>query len=277
MNYQDYFKNYLDLIEPALEDFIPGREMRPAVLHEAMRYAVFSGGKRFRPVLTLAACEAAGGNVGEALIPACSIELIHCYSLVQDDLPALDNDDMRRGKPTCHKKFGEDIAILASDGLLTAALQILGRVRPAERAVRLLEEISTSAGTCGMIGGQAADLAAQHQDMDLPMLDYISIHKTGKLIKACAVSGAIAANADPETMKRILHYGESIGLAFQLVDDLLDGDGYMRHMKAKELEENIRDLMAKAKKEIKPFAEKSEKLNYLIDFLINRIPGETCA
>ncbi len=272
MKYESYFKTYLTAVEQTLDKVLPAANHHPAAVHEAMRYAVFPAGKRFRPVLTLAACEAAGGKFDDALIPAVSLELIHCYSLVHDDLPALDNDDERRGQPSCHKKFGEAMAIMAGDGLLNHAFHILGRVQPSGRAIQLLEEISTAAGTYGMIGGQVAELSAPSSEMSLPMLDFISIHKTGMLIKASAVSGAIAAGASKEIRKRMLHYGEAIGLAFQLIDDCLDRDGYTRVIQEAEVRGRVRDLIAHAKREIHPLGKKAEKLLFLADTLLKRLP-----
>ncbi len=275
MKYEVYFKNYLTLIEQTLERILPEESQYPPLIHEAMRYSVFPGGKRFRPVLALAACEAAGGKAEEALIPAASLELIHCYSLVHDDLPALDNDDVRRGKPACHKRFSEATALLAGDGLLTLAFQILTRIQPAKKAVEILEEVSTAAGTYGMIGGQVADITVPRERLNLPMLDYISIHKTGKLIKASAVSGALAAGASQDARERITHYGEWMGLAFQSVDDLVDGDGYARLMKGREIRQKVRDLIAKSKREIRPLGRKADKLHFLSDFLLKQIPRST--
>jgi geranylgeranyl diphosphate synthase type II len=277
MKYEIYFKSYLKAIESKLDEILPKESQPPSVLHEAMRYAVFTGGKRFRPVLTLAACEATGGKPEDALLPACAIELIHCYSLVHDDLPALDNDDLRRGQPTCHKRYGEANGILTGDALLTYAFEVLGRVRPAEKAVDLVAEISTAAGTCGMIGGQVVDLLVDRKTLDLPMLDYITIHKTGKLIKSSSVSGAIAAAASKDMRRRMLKYGELLGMAFQSIDDLDDGDGYLRLMKPKEVRSKVRDLIAHAKREIKPLGKKAEKLQALADFLLERMPQKNYA
>ena len=277
MKYQTYFQDFLKQIEKTLQAVLPEDRQHPPVIHEAMRYSVFPGGKRFRAVLALAAAEAVGGKAEEALIPAASIELIHSYSLVHDDLPALDNDDLRRGQPTCHKKYGEAIAILAGDGLLTLALEILGQVQPAERAVALLLEISTSSGTCGMIGGQVADLLTPVKELNMPSLDYISTHKTGKLIKASSVSGALAVGASKDMVARMVRYGEFLGLAFQSVDDLLDGDGYLRFAEAKEVRAKVRDLIAVAKREIHPLGRKAEKLQMLADFLLERMPQNSHA
>lgn len=273
MKYEIVFKNDLALIEATLKKVLPPASKYPSIIHEAMRYSVLPGGKRFRPVLALAACEAAGGKADAALIPAASLELIHCYSLVHDDLPALDNDDERRGKPTCHKKYGEAIALLAGDGLLNLAFQILPQADGAPTVVKLLEEISTAAGTYGMIGGQVADITVNREQLNSPRLDYISSHKTGKLIKASAVCGAIAAKSSSRSLRKMTRYGECLGLAFQMVDDILDGDGYLRIMKSSEVRAKVRDLIAHAKREIKSFGKRAEKLQMLADFLLERLPG----
>jgi geranylgeranyl diphosphate synthase type II len=275
LKYEIYFKDYLSEIEKTLGALLPEEKQSPAIIHEAMRYAVLSGGKRFRPVLTLAACEACGGDFRGGLIAAAALELIHCYSLVHDDLPALDNDDLRRGKPSCHKKFGEAMGILAGDGLLTLAFNVLCRVQPARKARLLLDEISTSSGTYGMIGGQVADLVTSADRRNLPMLDFISIHKTGKLIKAAAVCGAIAAGASKDVSEAMRKYGEYVGLAFQSIDDLLDGDGYAKVMKNREIRQKVRDLLAHAKREIRPLGKRGEKLQKLADFLLSRLPRGT--
>ena len=275
MKYETYFKEPLRLIEKTLHQLLPPAKRYPVLIHEAMRYSVFPGGKRFRPVLCLAACETSGGKAVNALLPGAAIELIHCYSLVHDDLPALDNDDERRGKPTCHRKFGEPAGLLAGDALLTLAFQALSRVKPAARAVRLLAEISTSAGSYGMIGGQVAELVEGAGLSNLPKLHFISSHKTGKLIKACAISGAIAAGASRAMISRMTQYGEAMGLAFQLIDDLADGDGYLRQMNADEVRQRVRHLIAYAKRAIHPLGQKAEKLHTLADFLLERMPQET--
>ncbi len=272
MKYEIQFKPFLEAIEKTLLKVLPPESRYPQTLHEAIHYAVFTGGKRFRPVLALAATEACGGDWREALLAACAIECIHTYSLVHDDLPALDNDDIRRGKPACHKQFGEAVAILAGDSLLTFAFEILSRVKPAQKALRLIAELSTASGTYGMIGGQVADLTVNPSNLDLPMVDYISVHKTGKLIKASAVMGALAADASEENLERTLKYGECVGLAFQSLDDLLDGDGYLKIVKPKEVRQKIRDLIAKAKRAIRPLGKKADKLQALADFLLERMP-----
>lgn len=277
MKYEDYYQSHLRIVHQTLDQWLPRNGKHPPAIHDVMRYAIFPGGKRFRAVLTLAACEACGGKAEDAACPAAAIELIHGYSLVHDDLPALDNDDLRRGKPTVHKQYGEALAILAGDGLLTLAFQILAAVQPAEKAVRLLEEISTASGTYGMIGGQVADLITDPEKLSLPMLDYINAHKTGKLIKASAVSGAIAAQASKKNCDRMNKYGELIGLAFQSVDDLMDGDGYLKLAKSKDVRSKTRDLIAEAKRTVKPLGTKAAKLMKLADYLLSRIPRGTHA
>lgn len=275
MSYNEIFKKQIDMIQAKLEEILPVSGRDPSFLNEEMNYAVFSGGKRFRPVMALSACKACGGEMEDALIPAVALELIHCYSLVHDDLPALDNDDVRRGQPTVHKKYGEDIAILTGDGLLTYAFQLLATMRDAEKAVLLIREISMAVGTYGMIGGQVADLRFQNEEIDLPMLDFINVHKTGKLLWVSALTGAISASADQEKTAMIHSYGELMGLAFQAVDDLLDGDGYLKVMKASEVKANVRDLIARAKKSIKGLGVSAEDLMSLADVLLDRIPMET--
>lgn len=213
---EQYFKERRALIDRALDERMPLATTRPTVLHEAMRYSVFSGGKRLRPVLCLAACEAVGGNVQDALIPACAIELLHTYTLIHDDLPAMDNDKLRRGKPTCHVKFGEANAILAGDALLTMAFAWLADTP------LLAKELAQAAGSEGVVGGQVEDLAAEGQTPDEETLLYIHRNKTAKLFRAAARIGGFAGNATEEQLQALTSYGEYFGLAFQLVDDLLD-------------------------------------------------------
>jgi len=271
MDYLTYFKKELRLINAYLENELPTAKACPPVIHDAMRYAVLGSGKRFRPVLALAVCSALGGTSKKVMPAAAALELIHAYSLVHDDLPALDNDDSRRGKPSCHKKFGEAMGILAGDGLLTMAFEWVGRMKPAEVAVKVLAELSTAAGTFGMIGGQVADILLQKQECDEAMLDYISIHKTGCLIRAAAVIGALGAGAKPTEVARVRKYGECLGLAFQVADDMNDRDGYLKLLSLSEAEERVRDLIAHAKRNIKFLGKKSEALIFIADNLVSRM------
>src|SRR6202451_3479296 len=209
-------------IEAALERILPPETAAPSSIHRAMRYSVFAGGKRIRPVLCLEAARMFTKNVDGAIRVGCALEFIHTYSLIHDDLPALDNDDLRRGKPTNHKVFGEAMAILAGDALLTLAFQTLAMapVEP-QRRLAILAMIAEAAGTDrGMIGGQVADLEAEGKPGDKGMLEYIHRAKTGALIRASVVAGAIAGGADRNDLGRLMNFGENIGWAFQVVDDI---------------------------------------------------------
>jgi len=226
-----YLKEKIALVDAALEQYLPKEEERPQSIHKAMRYSIFAGGKRVRPVLMLAACEAVGGQIDKAMPAACAMEMIHTYSLIHDDLPAMDDDDFRRGRPTNHKVFGEAIAILAGDGLLTEAFKLMSDPRfaagidPATR-LAVIHEIATCAGTYGMVGGQVVDMESEGKPgMDLPTVQYIHTHKTGALIKASVVAGALLGGADEKQRAAILRYGEAAGLAFQIADDILDIEG----------------------------------------------------
>src|SRR6184192_3579204 len=224
MNLKAYLRSRQLEIDRTLDRYLPKANTKPATLHKAMRYSLFAGGKRLRPILCLAAAEACRGNIGNALPLACALECIHTYSLVHDDLPSMDNDDFRRGRPTCHKVFGEAIAVLAGDALQTQAYQVLARLHcAAESRVRIIEEISRGTGTVnGMIGGQVVDLEAEHTQPDLKMLEYIHRSKTAALITASVVSGGLYAGADEPAVAKLRSFGQSIGLAFQIIDDVLD-------------------------------------------------------
>ena len=231
MDLKTYLKEKIALVDTALEQYLPREEERPRSIHKAMRYSVFAGGKRVRPVLMLAACEAVGGLVAKAMPTACAMEMIHTYSLIHDDLPAMDDDDFRRGRPTNHKVFGEAIAILAGDGLLTEAFKLLsnprftGSTNPAT-TLAVIQEIAVCAGTYGMVGGQVVDMESEGKpEMDLPTVQYIHTHKTGALIKASVVAGALLGGADQQQLAAIRRYGEAAGLAFQIADDILDIEG----------------------------------------------------
>ena len=214
-------------VDAALDTFLPPPDERPTSIHQAMRYSVFAGGKRLRPGLCLEGGRISGAAESEVLPVACAIEMIHTYSLVHDDLPALDNDDLRRGLPTVHKKFGEDIAILTGDGLLTRAFQILVGMNestvPSANRIQAAREIAAAVGTVnGMIGGQVADLEAESRRASPEDLEYIHTSKTGALIRASVRVGALMGSADASVLDALSNYGMKIGLAFQIVDDILD-------------------------------------------------------
>jgi geranylgeranyl diphosphate synthase type II len=224
MKLPQFFEDDRTAVDAALEKFLPVESAQPSSIHTAMRYSVFAGGKRIRPTLCLETARIFSDDVTPALHPACAIECIHTYSLIHDDLPALDNDDLRRGKPTCHKKFGEATAILAGDALLTLAFEIIGATPvSSDRRVAILAEVASSAGTVnGMVGGQVADLEAEGQAVSPQTLEYIHRSKTAALIRASVAAGALCAGASPEDVAHIRRFGESIGWAFQVTDDILD-------------------------------------------------------
>jgi geranylgeranyl diphosphate synthase, type II len=212
-------------IDAALEKLLPAAEVRPDTIHKAMRHSVFAGGKRLRPILCLEAARMIAGRLPDGIEELGSaLEMLHTYSLIHDDLPALDNDDLRRGKPTCHVVFGEALAILAGDALQTQAYEILARLKcPAEARVKIIEEIARGTGTVdGMIGGQVKDLEAERQPPDAETLEYIHRSKTGALITSSLVSGGLYANGTPAEIECLRDFGRSVGLAFQIVDDVLD-------------------------------------------------------
>lgn len=214
-----------ELTDAALERLLPPATQYPVSIHRAMRHSVFAGGKRLRPILCTEAGRMLDGSLPTGIEElGAALEMLHTYSLIHDDLPALDNDDLRRGRPTCHKAFGEAIAILAGDALQTQAYETLARLYcPADARVRIIEEIAHGTGTVdGMIGGQVVDLEAEHIKPDLQMLEYIHRSKTAALITASVVSGGLYAGADVETVEKLRSFGKSIGLAFQIVDDVLD-------------------------------------------------------
>ncbi len=221
----EYLSQKNQLINQALNHFLPKASAKPPILHRAMRYSLFAGGKRIRPLLCLAACEACGGEEAYALPVAAAIECIHTYSLIHDDLPCMDNDDFRRGRPTAHKVFGEGIAVLAGDALLTLAFEILAQVRPAPPRYPLstiLFELSHAAGSRKLIAGQVADLEGEGQELNRSELRFIHQCKTAALITASLRLGAMTANASPAKLKALTAFGENLGLAFQIIDDILD-------------------------------------------------------
>lgn len=231
MDLKLYLKEQIARVDEALGRFLPAETVLPHSLHKAMRYSVFAGGKRVRPILMLAACQAVGGDTQRAIPAACAMEMIHTYSLIHDDLPAMDDDDYRRGNPTNHKVFGEAIAILAGDGLLTEAFKLISDpafAKECDPVARLavIHEIASCAGSFGMVGGQVVDMESEgRSDIDLPTVQYIHTHKTGALIKASVVAGALLGGADEQKLAAIKRYGEAAGLAFQIADDILDIEG----------------------------------------------------
>ena len=220
----NYLKQQQIIVEQALDQSIA--IARPEKIYEAMRYSLLAGGKRLRPILCLATCDLMGGTEAMAMPTACALEMIHTMSLIHDDLPAMDNDDFRRGKPTNHKVYGDDIAILAGDGLLAYAFEYVAtqtkNVAP-ENIIRVVAALGRTAGAAGLVGGQVLDLESEGKaDITAETLSFIHTHKTGALLEASVVCGAILANAQPEDITRLSRYAQNIGLAFQIIDDILD-------------------------------------------------------
>jgi len=284
---KSYFDSTTIRVDEFLSQLLPPESVSPVSVHKAMRYSVFAGGKRLRPMLAIAAYELCGGT-GDRIYPAaCALEMMHTFSLIHDDLPCMDDDDFRRGKPTSHKVFGEAIAVLAGDALCIHAYEILGRYHDTP----VVEEISRALGTAGMIGGQVADIESEGQkEVDEAMLRFIHTHKTEALITTSLRTGAIIARADTVSLERITEYGQCIGLAFQIVDDILDitstteqlgkdAGSDLENMKAtyprlfgldaSKLE--ARRLIDKAKEILKPFGAKGALLTELADFIVERV------
>lgn len=302
MKLPDFFETDRVEVDQALERLLPPAGTPPPVIHEAMRYSVFAGGKRIRPILCMEAarvfsrCANAREEEGEpqpqaAVIAGCAIEFIHTYSLIHDDLPALDNDDLRRGKPTCHKKFGEANAILAGDGLLTLAFQTLAEAPvDAVRRVEMLREVATAAGTVnGMVGGQVADLEAEGKPVTSAGLEYIHKSKTAALIRASVVAGALSAAATPDDVARMRRFGETIGWAFQVVDDILDveeSSAALGKTAGKDATQKkatypalyglersrafAQELCERAMAELQPYGDRAARLRQIAEFLIQR-------
>lgn len=291
MKLSAFFEEDRLAVDDALERLLPAEATPPSSIHRAMRYSVFAGGKRMRPILCLESARIFGSEVTPALHPACAIEFIHTYSLIHDDLPALDNDDLRRGKPTCHKTFGEAIAILAGDGLLTLAFETIGATPvAAERRAAMVLEVATSAGTIkGMVGGQVADIEAEGKRVDPQMLEYIHRSKTAALIRASITAGALCAGAGADDVVRLQRFGETIGWAFQVTDDILDVEESsaalgktagkdMAQQKAtypavyglERSHEIAKELATKAIAELAPYAERGARLREIAEYLVLR-------
>ncbi|HYA88128.1 MAG TPA: farnesyl diphosphate synthase [Nitrospirota bacterium] len=296
MDIKVYLSKKKDIVDKALEKLVPPGKTFPPSVHEAMRYSLFGGGKRVRPILAIAAAESIGAKTTADLLPITgSLELIHTYSLIHDDLPAMDDDDFRRGRPTCHKVYGEAIAILAGDGLLNMAFEVLSDPRrlkaiPANRLIAIMKEIATASGVFGMVGGQVVDMESEGKDVDLPTLEYIHTHKTGALIRASVRVGALYAKAGTRQFAALTRYGEKVGLAFQIADDILDIIGTQEELgkdvgsdlkKGKKtypsfygLEESrarALEVASEAVQALKDFDRKADPLRELAKYIVNRV------
>jgi len=289
-----YLKARKEIVDEALDRYLPGEGTIPPVIFQSIRYSVFAGGKRIRPILCIAAAEASGGLLEVVLPAACALELIHTYSLIHDDLPAMDDDEYRRGKLTNHRVFGEDIAILAGDALLTEAFHLLSgkdladRV-PAARILTVINEISEAAGFFGMVGGQVLDVESEGKTVDLTALNHIHSRKTGAMIRAAVREGGILAGADERRLQALSEYGSSLGLAFQIADDILDVEGD-RELLGKKTGADVarrkaafpalvgldaskkkaRELVEKALEAIASFDGKADPLRWIAEFVVER-------
>jgi geranylgeranyl diphosphate synthase type II len=288
-----YVKERAAAVDAALDRVLPAETARPDTLHKAMRYSVFAGGKRLRPVLVIAGAEAVGGRAEDVMPTACAIELIHTYSLVHDDLPAMDNDDFRRGAPTNHKVFGEAMAILAGDALLTLAFRLVAdNCGPGTDVSRLrdaLADIADAAGHEGMVGGQVADLESEGKDVAADVVDYIHVHKTGALIRTSLRVGARLCGAADSQVHALGDAGANLGLAFQIVDDILDvvasseqlgktaGKDQAQHKATYPALHGLdasraraHELIAAAERALSPFGDRGEPIRALGRFILER-------
>lgn len=286
-----YMAQRKTLIEEALDKSLPVAE--PKKIYDSMRYSLLAGGKRLRPILCLATCELIGGTVEMALPAACAIEMIHTMSLIHDDLPAMDNDDYRRGQPTNHKLYGEDIAILAGDGLLAHAFELVAsqtkNVDP-QNLLQVVTRLGRAVGAMGLVGGQVVDLECEGKsDVNVETLNFIHTRKTGALLEACVVCGAILAGATPEDIQRLSRYAQRIGLAFQIIDDILDitstpeelGKSVGKDVRAQKVtypriwgleasREEAKKLTEAAIAELAPYGEKAEPLRAIAQLIVTR-------
>ncbi|MAS96396.1 MAG: farnesyl-diphosphate synthase [Verrucomicrobiales bacterium] len=288
-----YLKERSKIVDKALDAFLPKARVRPATVHEAMRYSLFAGGKRLRPILCLAAAEACGGDFEKALAPASAVECIHTYSLIHDDLPCMDDDDLRRGMPTSHVKYGEGVAVLAGDALLTVAFEILAQTPPTKRydVGAYVTELAVSSGSRHLIGGQILDLEGEGSDVLLSpaQLKFIHQSKTAALLTASIRLGAMSANATPKKLEALTIYGQSLGLAFQVIDDILDvtqtseklgksagkdeasnKSTYPALFGLEKSRKEAARLTKKAHEALKPFGKNGLRLKELVDYLLDR-------
>jgi geranylgeranyl diphosphate synthase, type II len=292
MNINVYISESKKLVDECLEKVLPMESEEPSTIHKAMRYSVFAGGKRVRPILVLASGESLAGDRDILLTLGAAIEMMHTYSLIHDDLPALDNDDLRRGRPTCHKVFGEAMAILAGDSLLTRCFQVLADLPGLSDSARLsiIREIALATGTInGMIGGQVVDLESEGKTVDAKVLEYIHHSKTGALLSACVRCGALAAGAKAPELRALTEFGNKIGLVFQIVDDILDvtsssevlGKTAGKDVKVKKAtypafygieasRQYARELLDSALEDIRDFGDEAKSLRGLAQFIVSR-------
>lgn len=294
MDIRDYLSSKKQIVDKFLDSYMPPDDAYPQEIHRAMRYSLFAGGKRIRPILSIASFEAIREDSSMILPVACSIELIHTYSLIHDDLPSMDNDDFRRGKPTNHRVFGEAVAILAGDALLTLAFSMMTDSAYVlkldnEHILQVVNEISSASGYKGMVGGQVVDILSEGRDIDFNTLEYIHVNKTGAIIRASVRAGGILAGADKSHLNALTSYGENLGLAFQITDDILDIEGkkedigkntgmdikkgkktYPGIIGMDESKKKVNELIEDSIGAISIFDDKADPLREIAKFIINR-------
>lgn len=280
-SFEKYISERKKIIDIALEKYFSPALNAPKNLKEAMNYTVFSGGKRFRPILTILTAESLGKKPDTVTPAACGIELIHNFSLIHDDLPCMDNDDFRRGKPTCHKVFGEAVALLAADALLVYAFKLIASNIKAkgiksENVLKVIEEIAESSGFSGMAGGQVKDILAQSDKVDGATLQYIHAHKTGALIRASVRAGAILSRATPKQLRALTDYAQNIGLVYQVIDDILDANteshlvSFSNFYGKAQSKEMAKAATQKAIESLKIFGKKADPLRKMAWYLFER-------
>lgn len=289
-NMKNELKDRIKIIDDALDKYLPEKSNPQSVIYQAMRYSVFAGGKRLRPILMTETAKMCGGVISDVMPFACAMEMIHTYSLIHDDLPAMDNDDLRRGMPTSHIKFGEATAILAGDALLNKAFEtVLTHCSRTADTMRALEVMAKSSGTEGMIGGQIVDMESEDREIDVERLRYIHLLKTGAIIRSSCVIGAVMAGADEKEIEAVDVYGSNLGTAFQIRDDILDVTGneeslgkpigsdeksgkntYVKLLGLEKSEELVREYSKKSIDALAIFGDKADFLIRLTNYLVNR-------
>ena len=294
LSLDEYLESRKTLVDQALELYLPAESTEPPVIFRSARYSVFAGGKRLRPILCIGAAEAVGGPIDAVMPAACALELIHTYSLIHDDLPAMDDDDFRRGKPTSHKVFGEAVAILAGDALLTDAFRIIAGRTPvgavkAETLLQVIQEVALAAGWFGMVGGQVVDIESEGKAPDEKRLNFIHTRKTGALITVSLRAGALLGGADADALDALTEYGRHVGLAFQVADDILNVEGdakalgkgtgsdrsrgkltYPALVGVETSKRVAAELVEKAVEDLRAFDERAEPLRRIAQFIVER-------
>lgn len=288
---KERLKEQIDFIDKYLDKYLAEKENPQNIIYKAMRYSVFAGGKRLRPILMLNVCKMCGGDVNEVIPFACALEMIHTYSLIHDDLPAMDNDDLRRGMPTSHIKFGEATAILAGDALLNRAFEVVSEYDGdnVKRAMKAINMLAASSGTEGMIGGQIVDMESEGKEITLDELRYLHLNKTGAIIRSACTIGALMGGGSEDEIEAVDEFAKNLGVAFQIQDDILDVTGseeelgkpigsdaegnkntYVRLVGLEKSRELSEEYSENAKKALDIFGERAQFLKELTDYLINR-------